>query len=205
MPHRTRSGHAPLAAALALLLIARAIPAAAERTPDPPTEKPRRSPAVAMGFTLGTLGVATAIGLGLTCGIENERYGLINVDFLIPFLVLGTGPSAGHLYAGEYWHAVVTSLGRTTAGTMVIVGYGHYLNPFVRTPDWAKVMFWTGALSWLGLAFYDIIDAPFAARRFNERAAGDAFELNLSPLGLAAPAGRPEAGPALGLSLSGRF
>jgi len=132
------------------------------------------SSGVALGLSLGsTLG---AFGLGVGLCYVNPVAGMS-----LMALGLGVGPAVGHAYAGEWGHAALTSLGRVTLG-----GGGGFLFIFglvlealsgegestTRHSEAGIAMMAGGAvmgLAALGLAIYDIADAPWAVRRANLR------------------------------------
>lgn len=202
--HRIPAGGL-LVAALAGLLAATQAPAAEPLASEAAAETPRRSPWLALGLSLGSTAVLTGVGIGLVASHQQHDTGLAELGGATAVVGLSLGPAVGHLYTGDYWHALGTSLGRGVAGTMAVAGFVGQLCIFepCQPPDWAKPVMWIGALGWAGLTVYDLIDAPLSALRFNERAR--TAELGLAPVVLAPPAGHPEAGPALGMGLSGRF
>ncbi len=205
MPHRTRSGHAPLAATLALLLLAQATPAATEQAPDPPQEPPRRSPWVALGLSLGSTLVTSGLGVGLLLSARSADSDLAEPVVALSLLCLSIGPAVGRFYTDQPWLGIGTTVGRGLAGAAAVFGHTarFCIDDDCHQPNGAKALAWLGLLSWAGLTLYDIIDAPYAAWRFNERAEREQF--TLGALLLPPPAERPGAGPAVALGLSGRF
>ena len=152
----------------------------------------RKSAAVAEGLSVGgTLG-----GAALTlAGIEADSgpLTLTGVGLLI------VGPGAGHLYAGDADHSLLTSLIRL-AGVGVI-GYGLTKLSPLQCEDFceddqgddtqAGLLMVGGAVTFLGATVWDVVDAPRAAHRHN---------LSLTPTVLPATDGR-----APGLTLAGSF
>lgn len=176
---------------------------AGEARSQPAAEPPQRSWGLALGLSMGSTVLLSGIGFGLSMG-GYEDAGLA-------FSLLGSivGPSVGHIYTGQYWHALGTSLGRGAASGIMVAGLMHsdLLAPMFgqepERPAWAVPLMLLGAAGLVGLTIYDYVDAPLSAVRFNERARG--AQLSLAPLVLQPPAGRPEAGPAVGMGLAGRF
>ncbi len=195
-----------LVALAGCLLAAPASPAAAEDA-EASDEIPYRSPNAALLLSLGSSAVTAGMNVYMLFLSNGSLSALGARGYYALLFGLNLSPSAGHLYTGDTWHVVGTGLARAFALGLIVAGLaqGGGTGESLAELGPGDALMWLGSLSWIGLTCYDIIDAPFSAHRFNERAAGDAFELNLSPFALAAPAGRPEAGPALGLSLSGRF
>ncbi len=175
----------------------------AEPAPELAAELPQRCWGLALGLSMGSTALLSGVGFGLSMG------GYEDAGLALSLLGNIVGPSVGHIYTGQYWHALGTSLGRGAATGIMLAGLMHtdfLASVFGREPDapaWAWPVTLLGAAGVLGLTIYDYVDAPLSAVRFNERARG--AQLSLAPLVLQPPAGRPEAGPALGMGLSGRF
>jgi len=135
-----------------------------------------RSPVTALvlsrGFTLG----ATAGGIRLlVLSDRDDRHE--EMPLVCGAVLLGLGltvaPSAGHFCAGEKRHAGITSLLQVSAGAiaallfMVALGDGCHEGDCFGDPE-------AGLALLLGisvpiLAFYDVIDSPYEARRPNTR------------------------------------
>jgi len=168
---------------LALLVAAR--PASADDT---------KSPGWALGLSIGGT-VAGGMMLGALAG-DSEAEGH---QILPAALMLLTGPSWGHIYTGDYDLAVGGTLLRVVGLAMIKEGRGDclpdpsegaslddcvYEDP---TPGLAAA----GTILVLGTALAEIVDAPFAARRYNREHA-----VTLAPV---ADKGR------YGVALIGRF
>lgn len=128
----------------------------------------------------------------------------------IGMIVVGlwVGPSAGHIYAGEWGHAVGWSLFRaatsTVGGAIALAAALHGDcedgPPGACDTSTGTVLLGAGLLLAAGAsAVYDFVDAPRAAERANQRSA--AGDLALAPIVSAADGG----GSTRGLALVGRF
>jgi cysteine-rich repeat protein len=111
-------------------------------------------------------------------------------------------PSLGQLYTGHRRHALLTSTLRVGAMTLALIGLADGLGGLFgiegSNADRGFGLFAFGGYSLFGLMAYDIIDAPFSARRAN--GGGRRPRLSLLPAPLSAPG---QAG--LGLSLAASF
>jgi hypothetical protein len=167
----------PLAIALAVILSGSA--AAQSRLP------PKR-PNVALAWSLG--GSAASAGV-LALGVATNQSGLA-LTGLFSSLVT---PSFGHFYADDplTWGLPVriASFGIMFWGLMEALDCQDNC-----TSNKAGVIFGAGLLTLGGGMLYDIVQAPAAARRYNER---HGLQLTLSPTFLRAAHDRV---PALGLS-----
>lgn len=118
-------------------------------------------------------------------------------------LALMVGPSAGHIYAGEAGHAVGMSLVRSGAALVFLVGalkatmsYSDCWECDGSRDNGAGLM-WTGGLAFVAATVYDIIDAPRAARRRNNKTRQ--WQVNPMMVGAMSNARTP------GMGLSGTF
>jgi hypothetical protein len=159
-----------------------------------------RSPSRALGLSLGFSLASATVGSLLLVGRAP-----------IPGLVmLGVGltvlPSAGHFYAGEVKHGVLT-----TASRLVCLGIGGllvlsaYTSRAVEYPRITENEAWTQAgigfafvAGTIALSIYDIVDAPRAARRANAR-------YGLTNLSLAPVLSHGGPASSQGLAVRGRF
>jgi len=152
----------------------------------------RKSAATAEGLSIaGTLGGAALTLAGIKA--ESGPLTLTGVGLLI------VGPGAGHLYAGDADHSLLTSLIRLAG--LGVIGYGFSKLPPFQCEDFceddeaddtqAGWLLIGGAVTFLGATVWDLVDAPRAAHRYN---------LSLTPTVLPATDGR-----APGLSLGGTF
>ncbi len=139
--------------------------------------------------TLAAGGVVAAISLGdLSVRTGSTPLGVAALGVLI------VAPSAGHLYAGATDHAIITSLGRAASFGLILVA----ASESDRSRDLAEVGQMVGAYGFLGVIVYNIVDAPFAARRFNRRARAAASTVSPTLIPVVG-------GTAPGLSLRGVF
>ena len=98
-------------------------------------------------------------------------------------------PGAGHVYAGEPRRGFA-AIGAASVGAMaMLAGMGRALSPDARG---AEALFVTGASLYVGAWLYSAVDAPFAARRHNERVLVDPEYVppGLEPLGMVPQAER---------------
>lgn len=159
----------------------------------------RKKPAVAVFLALTATAapmLAGGILLGSDLGDTAERGG-----FALLALGATLGPSAGHIYAGEYVH------GALTAGIRVAAATGGFLSLAVGAieglgaggPNYGLMVLGVGLIGGAGvLALYDLVDAGFAARRANEQRKAS---LRAAPVIARDPQGRTQ----YGLALAGRF
>jgi hypothetical protein len=140
----------------------------------PVIEGSMKSEGTATMLSLGT----TAAGFALlaAAGKQDDGGGMGTLGVL----ALMIGPSAGHIYAGETGHAVGMSLVRGGAAVVFIAGvlkatmvYGasdciDWCDSTNNRDDGATMM-WVGGLSFVAATVYDIVDAPRAARRRNNK------------------------------------
>ncbi len=166
-----------------------------------------RSPSVALVLSLlPTLG-SIAVGTGLLYLSHLEVRPLR--DYGIATLVLGLSiaPIAGHIYSGEYDHALLMSslrLATAVLGVWVLrnsVYFGYCENSAGCGDSFGRGGQIVGVALLLAVpvtGIYDIIDAPRAARRSNER--HGLTNLGLIPV---VPPGGPT--PYRGLALGGQF
>jgi hypothetical protein len=167
------------------------------------------APAAKSGDLATVLAVGTTAG-GVTAMIaattlaDRSNLGTMATLALVGFGATLVGPAAGHLYAGEYGHALGTTVLRGAAvGTIV---FGLTANTKACWADCDDsydggdndgagiVVVGTAAL--VGLTAYDLWDAHKAAARRNAR--ND--DLRVTPTALATAHG-----PVAGLAVAGRF
>jgi hypothetical protein len=124
-----------------------------------------KSPGVALGLSLGGYLVPTAVGLTMLFAGRTDE--LRMAGMVVGALGASLGPSLGHFYTGNVGRGVLTSLGRggliTGSVFMCIAGAFSY-------GDKAGGLIAGGAVLAAGafaLTLWDLIDAPFAARRAN--------------------------------------
>ncbi len=127
------------------------------------------------GSSMKSEGTATMLALGTTAAgfallaaagkqQEGGEMGTLGV------LALMIGPSAGHIYAGETGHAVGMTLVRGGAALAFIVGVVKATTVYAsRDSDNGATLMWVGGISFVAATVYDIIDAPRAAHRRNNK------------------------------------
>ena len=186
---------------VALLLLAPAVSRAQATPPGPTPPSPppelvsHKSPPLAGGLAV----VTTVVGWGLVAaGVADDSAGAVLVG--VPLAAIG--PSVGHVYAGEYRHALITTSLRVAGLAQAYYGVAASTVCFGDScPDGAGHR--NARLSVLGVGIaagvglYDWIDAPSAARRANRRADAAWRSVFVSPT--VGAQGR------VGLSLSGTF
>lgn len=129
----------------------------------PDVANPDVAAALAVGTTLGGLAVVAATvkyNLGAT--------GWIGVTGLL------VGPSAGHIYAGAWGHALGMTALRTAGALVMTVGLIEATTVYSDGPQPdhrnGKAMFVVGGAAYLIGTLYDLYDARGAVRRENARA-----------------------------------
>jgi hypothetical protein len=119
---------------------------------------------MATGLSVGT----TLAGVGLlaaTSDGNSTAAGLVGIG-----LILSIGPSAGHLYAGDYSHATFASVGRGAALAGFTLGLlGTLLDEDGDGGSAAPALMLLGVGTYLGLTFYDWADADDAVVRVERR------------------------------------
>lgn len=174
----------PIPLALALLCISSA--ALAQPQADPPSDE--KSPAVALGLSIGT----TAAGVAMM--ISSPRTG---EEFAVAGLGLAAaGPCAGYLYTGEYRRAAGLGLLQGLGATAFAVGFDMALDG--EDEGNARILFLAGSAALVAGTIYGFTDAPRSARRVNEKAKR---ALRIAPT----PVIGPQRSTGLGLGLSGSF
>lgn len=141
-----------LAAAVTILTLAAPARADAEE----------KDPGIALFSALG----GTALGVGLYIGWLRTDEDLLLAGAAVAGVV---GPAGGHLYLGEYKHPILTSLARAAAIASTVAGASLIFAEHEDYQDLASFLFWGGGIAYVGVTGYDIIDAPLAARRHNDR------------------------------------
>jgi hypothetical protein len=143
---------------------------------DPPTAG--KSETLATGLAIGSV---TAGAIAMYAAINNHGLSKLedgrgqNWAFLSAGLgLLSVGPSAGHIYAGEYRHAVFTSLLRS--GGFLAAGAGILalrceaeVDVSCANDKVAAGLVALGGIAYLAGTFYDLYDSRRAVRRRNGR------------------------------------
>lgn len=163
-----------------------------------------RSPSTALLLPLlSTLG-SLAAGTGLLYASQGHSGSLQTGAIMAFTLGLSIAPATGHLYAGEYGHALLTTTVRVAAGALAMWVFINSIPKDCSPGQCSTQLGSEGPVLALVLALVvpaaavnDIADAPAAARRANER---HGLQLGLVPvLATAGPA------PQRGLALAGQF
>lgn len=148
------------------------------------TEPQLRSPATAAGLAIATTVAAAGSGIALLSAGESGVLGGVGLSLLLAGVVVG--PSVGHLYAGDLVHSAITIGLRTLTALGALVGAAGALDagldedPNTSAEGWEVALLACGTAT-LALGLYNLIDAPFAARRQNERRARTARRVALAP------------------------
>lgn len=189
---------AAIAIALAAEALASAQPAPAPgRNVAPVADAAAKSPGVATGLAIGSTVLASGLFVGSIAygGGEAGLYGTM--------LVGAVAPSAGHIYAGEGRHALITSAVRGAGLTMMLIGVGaafdwceHDCGEADEDDALGNTLFGVGLLTHLIATGYDLVDAHRAAKRTNVRRRS----ILVQPAALRSPSGT-----AVGISIGGRF
>jgi hypothetical protein len=147
-------------------------PAPGGLAPTPPKSyrSPRTAAGLAVGFSFGSL----VLGGLLTS--EGRAEGILT-GYIVASLGIGIGASAGHFYAGETGRGVLTAVFRVfgfgVGGVMLISAWAGRASEYPRmSAGDAQLQAAEGlalVAASLGLAIYDMVDAPRAARRTNAR------------------------------------
>jgi len=183
-----------------VVVAALSVPAAALAQPgathtDAPAEARDGGTAtlVALGATAAGVGLALA---GTRVGRPSRPAGIVSIGGGLALAI--AGPSAGHVYAGEWRHALgFTALRVASAGVMVL-GLAETVSCIDctdRHPEVGIGLMVGGGIALGGLTIYDLYDAHRAARRANARS------LAIAPTVLPTPDGRT----ATGLVVAGTF
>ncbi|MBN2494262.1 MAG: hypothetical protein JXR96_06715 [Deltaproteobacteria bacterium] len=195
---------------LSLICLLRAMPAAAEEAqaidvaPESQvleTDVAYRYPGLALGLSLGCTGVL--LGAGMVVQIEGGDYKGIGTGMLIAGGLLG--PSAGHMYTGNWLRALAFTGGRAGFLLMGVLGGASALASGLSGESdngLGAGLLIAGVIGWTGLTIWEITDSWFSAEAFNEEQR--ALAIGISPMVLPPPAGMDE-GVGTGLSVCLRF
>jgi hypothetical protein len=161
-----------------------------------------KSPGVAAGLSIVSTVVPMLLGGGLLVVQPFAGLALFSLG-------LGIGPSLGHFYAGEPGHAVITGLlrlGVATGGALLILGgllSGIDGDSSSTSPEGLFAGGTVLLVAAVGLAIYDMVDAPRAAHRTN---ASRRTALSFAPV-VAQTRDRTtgKEGTLYGLAMSGQF
>jgi hypothetical protein len=143
-----------------------------------------KSPATATAWAVGTTlaGAGLFLAGGALVDHDEDAAGAAMATGLV---VGAVGPSAGHLYAGEVGHALLSTTARAAGGVMMVTGvfmadpidlcFGPADScPEEEGDDTGWLIAAAGVALVAGTTVYDLVDAPRAARRANRRAAARA-------------------------------
>jgi hypothetical protein len=191
-----------LALSFPLSVYAQESPATAPAlTPAPaPAEAPalpKKNPGLALLLSGG--GVAASVAcFGLSLGSGSVFLARLGSGLLV------LGPSAGHVYTGDYQRAAIMSGVRAAAFGGSLLGLSiqndGFLNQNGGKAALGNTMLTTSTIALISLAFFDIVDAPFSIERLT-RKRKEGFTLKLGP----APVTSPDGTTALGLAAAGSF
>lgn len=177
-------------------------PLADRPSPPPPAQLgSEKSPVLAGALSLGV----TAAGITLLAfsmdiaphydekgSSDLPRIGVVTSGVLLTLV----GPTTGHIYAGRTWSSALKwrLIGVGVAAVTFLPAFGF---AYAEKDGLAAVfglLVAGGAGTYIGATLLEIVTAPRAARRHNERLAGDA-SISIAPL----------IGRAPGLAIGGRF
>jgi hypothetical protein len=165
-----------------------------------------RSPGLGLMLSIGTTTMLFGGGMALALGNGDDKAR----DFGLTMMVAGgiLGPSAGHMYAGDWWpNGFYFLLAKATIipalAIVAVLQDGNACHAVTHcdppyTPMWIAV----GAVT-AGLFAWEIYDGWDSINEFNEKHKEQ--RLIFSPLILPPPAEHSNENPAFGLALSGRF
>jgi hypothetical protein len=149
-----------------------------------PAQPARKSGATATGLAIG----GTLAGMGLLAlggGTDSDPLAWAGVG------VLAVGPSAGHFYAGETGHGLITSGVRAASMAAFVAGFEMSFCIFdceqTDTRKAGTVLAFAGIGAYWAATIYDVVDAHQAAGRANRRNAAALPALLTTPDGQRAP------------------
>ena len=164
-----------------------------------------RSPWLSLGLSLGSTLVFSSVGAIVWAypGLHDEGT-YAGLGLLLPGLLVG--PSIGHFYVGE-WERGLLMIGGRMAFTAMAFGSLQFLLPSDeygsnKNEGAGLTMLGIGCIGIGSLLIWDIVDSPFAAKRFNESSKN---KWSIGPMVLAPPLGNQDAGPASGLQFTAIF
>lgn len=174
-------------ASIALVVVLATTVAHAEPAEVEHVEK--KDTATALVLSLG--GTAAAVSM-FAVGYRTDQPALLAGGAITAL----AAPSFGHIYAGEYVTpgTIVRFCGAGLALAGLVAAMSHWDSPG-GTPDYAGVLAITGGSLFAAGSLYDIVTAPKAVRRYNEK---HAISLSPSVVSSGGPAG-------VGLSIGGSF
>lgn len=133
--------------------------------PSPRQKFEPKSPYLAGGLAVGSiLGFWGIAALNDRLFFKHDGWNYYSIPPMA--LSIAVTPSAGHIYAKEYRHALVFSgLRLGLFGTMVAVAPAALI---ADDKSLGTIAAFAG-IGWFALFVYDLVDAPRAARRYNDR------------------------------------
>jgi len=183
----------PRLAAVTAIALATLAPSIAAAETDAPSD---RSPTGAFAIAAGSTALGLAISVPAINIVAGATEGGLRATGYAGLALALTTPSMGHVYAGEYKRAAITT-GLRAAGALVIMqGTGMISDCEICGTDneIGLTLATVGAGVIAATTIYDLYDAPRAARRTNAR------HLMLTPTALPA-----KDGVAPAFALSGSF
>lgn len=160
---RLRAAFVTLAFVTTALAAAPSALAQADPAEDPPNGT------IGVGLALGSTLASTTI---LYVAAQHEHAKPVAYASLA---LLAVAPSAGHIYAGEADHAIVTSLLRTSSLLLALVGLDQASKHPLDSSKNGLGLIGLGILSYLVAAGYDIYDAQRAVEESGEDAPTTGF------------------------------
>ena len=162
-----------------------------------------------MAATLSAGPAALGYGIAAASTLPSGHITSAQVACVVGGLTVGVlGPSAGHIYTGNYLRAGLFGMGRLAFAGMALAGLlsaldhpeadeGGYKND--KTEIWSLMLL--GSAGVLGLTIWESVDSYYSAKAVNRERAGRA--LALSPF--IVPSRGTGSPSATGLLVSGRF
>lgn len=168
-----------IALAITATLAALAPSLAHAETDEPTHRSPTAAFAIAASSTAAGLALSIPVVDALASAPAADRYtlGFVGLAFAV------TAPAAGHIYAGEYKRALITSGLRAGGALAVMGGMDSFQIDGEGGNELALGVAAAGAAVIAATTIYDLYDAPKAARRTNAR------QLVLAPTALPAKDG----------------
>ncbi len=166
---------------------------------------PYRSPKLALALSLGT--TVTLLGLGYYFAENSADFP--NIGFGMIFAGVVFGPSAGHMYTGDWRRVAGWSAGRLGAA---LIGVRGFFMAVSAEPGWccddrdfaqttARIVIGVGVVAWAVLSTWEMVDTYQSAKRFNESIA---TQFHVSPYLIpSAPGHGGQSSLAAGLVFSG--
>ncbi|HLL25677.1 MAG TPA: hypothetical protein VK427_26250 [Kofleriaceae bacterium] len=152
--------------------------------PSPEVSAPAKSPRAALAIASGSTLAGLAISVAVTPIVAGAPEAPLAATGYGGLAVAVAAPSMGHVYAGEYGRAVVTT-GLRACGVAAIIGGAEMISFDDDNTNFAMggTLMALGAGTILATTVYDIYDAPRAAKRTSAR------PITVAPVAAAGTAG----------------